>query len=272
MLILLSNNETINTNDLLYVDSGTEGKVYKYKDKAIKVYHDNLYKRILSYDDINRLKDINTRRIILPNNIIYKLDGDCGYYGGYESRYIKQDGNIYDYSKLDKDILLEEINILESDIKNISDANILLCDLNNTKNIIYNNGKVYFIDAGSYVFNKLGKYNTSNNNINEVGLSIKYHLFLLQNSCINIGKELVNNNLINIEDYSMEVFILISNIYNLDFNNIDDYNYLKHIKNILNKYNNIINYKKYLLDYYINKDSELLSDKGRCFLKERIKL
>ena len=73
MLILLSNNETINTNDLLYVDSGAEGKVYKYKVKAIKVYHDNLYKRILSYDDINRLKDINTRRIILPNNIIYKL-------------------------------------------------------------------------------------------------------------------------------------------------------------------------------------------------------
>ena len=61
------NRTYMNNIPLELLGIGVDGVVYKYKDKAIKLYHDNKYvKEHLTKEQINILTTYNTKHIVLP--------------------------------------------------------------------------------------------------------------------------------------------------------------------------------------------------------------
>ena len=59
-----------NNIPLEYIDKGEEGSVYRYQDKAIKIYHDYPRKTTASLELLKVLKTINTQRILMPIDIL----------------------------------------------------------------------------------------------------------------------------------------------------------------------------------------------------------
>ena len=59
-----------NNIPLEYIDKGEEGSVYRYQDKAIKIYHDYPRKTTASLDLLKVLKTIDTKRILMPIDIL----------------------------------------------------------------------------------------------------------------------------------------------------------------------------------------------------------
>lgn len=145
-LEVINNNVYINGIKLNLLGKGVDGIVYKYHDKAIKLYHDSFYiKEHLSIKQIETLSLIPTKKIILPKEALKNNDNNFGY--------------IMKYIDLNhqKNILLEEIYTLTKKIKQIEEElmligknNFLLDDFK-TENLIYN-GDLFLIDPDSFVF------------------------------------------------------------------------------------------------------------------------
>ena len=140
---------TFNEEDLegIKLDEGTEGccyRVHNYRDDFVmKIHHDKPEKKILDEDTCKVLKDIETERFILPEDIIYDEDGN---YLGYTLPYV-------DYRRpkirnLKIRNVIDEFYILEKDVDILTDNYVLIDDLR-IFNTIFSNG-IYVCDPGSY--------------------------------------------------------------------------------------------------------------------------
>ena len=132
-----------NKRKLKHIDFGLEGTVYKDGKKAIKIYHEFPEKEVLSGRDIRHLSKLTTKRIILPDEVI-RSDRTRG----YTMPFIKGDASsIY---TMDKVTLLEEIDLIIDDLKELGERNILVSDLRDT-NYLSTKKKFYLIDSGDYM-------------------------------------------------------------------------------------------------------------------------
>ena len=86
-----------NNIPLEYIDKGEEGSVYRYQDKAIKIYHDYPRKTTASLELLKVLKTINTQRILMPIDILMETSNKAK---GYITPFIEGNKDIvYNYVK-----------------------------------------------------------------------------------------------------------------------------------------------------------------------------
>lgn len=126
---------------------GLEATVYQIDDKAVKFFKQYPGKKIiLTKDSVEKMKNIHTKRILLPTDALLDKKHNLR---GYKMDYVEDLGKD-SYFSLNKDKLKEENELLREDIELLSDNKILVEDLLST-NTVYHNG-LYLIDPGSYQF------------------------------------------------------------------------------------------------------------------------
>lgn len=130
-----------------YIGKGIESKAYKIDDKVIKIFRMFPGKKVvMTKESIEKMKQIPTKRILLPTNSLLDKKNKIR---GYQMNYVASYG-IDSYFNLDKDKLIKEHQLLKDDIKILSESGILINDLI-IENTVYSNG-LYLIDPGSYMF------------------------------------------------------------------------------------------------------------------------
>ncbi|MCI8575215.1 MAG: hypothetical protein HFI09_01965 [Bacilli bacterium] len=96
-------------------DRGSEYIVFKYLDSVIKIYREDYQFNHLSLKELNFLKNILTRRILLPKKTLWNEKHELT---GYEKPYIKGKRNI-EYDNLYS--FFEEIELLKQDVDLLSE-------------------------------------------------------------------------------------------------------------------------------------------------------
>lgn len=129
----------------LVSNQGGEYKVYKHNGLAIKVLR--YAKGNLSKDDINYLRQIDTKRILMPNGTLTSEDGT---YVGYTMPLIT-DAKNFQAEKMSK--IFSELEIIEQDINKLSKKLVMMYDLRLINSIF--NGELYVIDPGHFAINDL---------------------------------------------------------------------------------------------------------------------
>ncbi len=143
MIYYLDNEKVqINLDKLKLLGSGAEGIVYKYKDQAFKICKNSGIKK----KECIVLKELNTKRILLPRKIIYNQNNR---FKGYTTDYCKRKGNI-EFTKKEK--FIYELNKLIEEINYLSENKVYLCDWN-YGNFIYD-GKFRLVDPGQYLIGR----------------------------------------------------------------------------------------------------------------------
>lgn len=248
----------LNTFNLKKIGQGCESIVYKYKNNAVKIYKKNCKKEILSYNDVKYMKDINTKRILMPLNIVYKNNlFSLPTFKGYSTTLIKNSKPLSSIIKMDSNYLYKELEKLEIDAKILSNSNVEISDLRNAENFIFND-KLYYVDPGSYYINNiLNCSQIYNNNMDELGISLNEILFCLDGNLENIKEELMNIEGIEYSNVNINTTLpLVRKIYENDYykNYLKSKKryYLEYLKDILNKYESISNYKLNIFKNYIN--------------------
>ncbi len=140
----------IDTNKLYMLsDRGTEFIVYRYFDLVIKLFRQDYKLTHITLEELEKLKQISTKRILLPTDILLNKDGNLV---GYTMPLIVGKKNIDTVSMHN---FFEELKILEQDLNILCHNSVILRDIN-LPNTIYN-GKIYLIDPGNYLINDLNK-------------------------------------------------------------------------------------------------------------------
>ena len=144
--------------------SGKEADVYKIGNQAVKFYKPYCNKVRLSKKDVEKLREIDTKRILLPNTALLDKKHQIR---GHKMDYI-EDLGIDSFFNLDKESLKKELNYIRDDINKLSENGVVINDISEPSNTIYHNG-IYLVDPGSYKLNKVSK----NENIRTFGINIE---------------------------------------------------------------------------------------------------
>ena len=158
-----------NKQKLEYIDEGAESIVYKYEDKAIKLYRKQPRKRVLSEEMIYKLKEIPTKRIVMPEGCLYEKNNVKGIYMPYIT------GNREEVYELEKEKLIEEFQFIYDDLSLLGKERIVIDDLR-ISNFLCNKDAFYLIDTGDYYISRNIKDTTVfsySNIVSKYSLSIK---------------------------------------------------------------------------------------------------
>lgn len=133
-----------------YIDHGEEGNVYQYKKEAVKFYSDKMiYKRRLQEEDVLKLSEINTKRILLPRKPVYDKDKK---YIGYTTEF-KIEAPKERIGLLRMKDLVKELELIKEDIRLLSNNLVKIQDLNYGGLLMTQDG-IYITDPGEYHFSK----------------------------------------------------------------------------------------------------------------------
>lgn len=134
---------------------GSEGKVYKINEEIYKIYHQGAFNE--GYGNKQNfhsyLIGIDTKQIILPDALIWDLESK---YLGYKTKLVK--GKQKDKTgiiKIPSEQFIKNLQILENDIKVLSEKHVLMADTSPI-NYIFNNedNTMNIIDPGRYRISK----------------------------------------------------------------------------------------------------------------------
>ena len=141
--------------DYMYIDEGNESEVFRYGDKALKIYKQFCEKERLSLEDAIELSKIPTKRILMPEEII--RDADSLEFIGYSMPFVyKFPKDILMRIKMNE--LLDEFDIIRTDLDLLASHRVDIEDLH-IDNVLYNRG--FFIgDPGSFEFDKKSSVGT----------------------------------------------------------------------------------------------------------------
>lgn len=134
-----------------FIGEGMEARVYRKGDSAYKVYR--LFSEVsrLSLADTFYLKDLSTKRILLPQDTLYTV---FGRFRGYTTPYI-EDLGLDSFVSLQKDELSSEFSLLKEDCQLLGEHNICIHDLMTRRpsiqNGIFHRG-LYVVDPGRFCF------------------------------------------------------------------------------------------------------------------------
>lgn len=159
-----------NNKPLEYIDKGEEGTVYRYQDKAIKIYHEQPRKKVVSPNLLQELRTIDTKRINLPIEALIEIESNKN--EGYITQFLE--GNKEDVYFYEKQKLLEELLLLDSDFKLLGKESIVIGDLR-ISNYISNETGLYLFDCGDYYKSSIKK-DTTNMNKKEFQTFFIYNL------------------------------------------------------------------------------------------------
>jgi len=155
-LEVINNNVYVNGILLKFLDSGVDGFVYKYKDKAIKLYRDNeLIKEHLTNQQIAILCSLSTKHLVLPEEPLISNDKNFGFVMSYINLETKKDILL-----VSKNHLIKELQEIENELELMGKNHFLLND-RLTKNLFYN-GNLYLFDPDSFLYDKKVDFSKQN--------------------------------------------------------------------------------------------------------------
>lgn len=187
------------------IGEGQEVDAYVVGNQVVKFYKPYCKKTRLTSKDVERLRKVSTKRILLPTASMLDKKGNLR---GYKMDYIENLGE-ESFLLLPKEKRKEELKELKDDVLNLSDNGIILEDLHQL-NTVYNNG-IYFIDPGSYKFvkddtptenDKIQCYGINIDRINEFLISNLSHFSLVKHT--NITNSYLKSGKDNMMDYLFE--------------------------------------------------------------------
>ena len=127
-----------------YLGDGCEAVVYRYdQNMVVKVYKNNDFKRKLDEETALGLMELDTKRILLPTEIIYDENNEMI---GYKKEYKENYNHALKY--ISGITLYEEILKLKEEAYMLASNGYIISDLHRD-NMIYD-GKIYLTDPGSY--------------------------------------------------------------------------------------------------------------------------
>ena len=131
------------------IGQGFEGVVYlnKKSNEAVKIF--SKYNK-LNIETAEKMTQIHTKYILLPRRLVYD---EFDNYAGYTTKYIETNKPMTSSTLVNYPIiyLLYLFSKLYKEIDLISNHKLLLADLDNPGNYIYN-GNFYLVDPGYYHF------------------------------------------------------------------------------------------------------------------------
>lgn len=131
------------------IGQGFEGVVYlnKKSNEAVKIF--SKYNK-LNIETADKMTQIHTKYILLPRRLVYD---EFDNYAGYTTKYIETNKPMTSSTLVNYPIiyLLYLFSKLYKEVDLISNHKLLLADLENPDNYIYN-GNFYLIDPGYYHF------------------------------------------------------------------------------------------------------------------------
>lgn len=127
-----------------HLGDGCEADVYRYNiNTALKIYKENDFERKLDEKTTLELMRINTKRILLPTEIIYDDQGNMiGYKKDFKENYN------HALNRIQGSKLSEEFSMLKEDALLLASYGFIISDLHRD-NMIYD-GSLYLTDPGSY--------------------------------------------------------------------------------------------------------------------------
>ncbi len=174
-------NNLIAINKLEFLsDIGQECRVFKYNNDVIKIFKRDYKLEHISRKTIEYLKEIETKRILMPTGFIKDQDNNLI---GYKMKYVS--GNRI----IDEDYvsdLFRELAIIKGDIETLSDKGVKLLDISKG-NTIYNGG-LYMVDPGNYKIDmnipneniKAWNYDKINTLVDVLFFSQKYNPYMFR--------------------------------------------------------------------------------------------
>lgn len=138
-------NKDINLNEKKFtrIAQGKTGNVFKCNGYAIKVFN-NYAEDIIDLETAKYLTGIRTNRIILPNKLLFYNNS----FKGYSMKLVKKDPRQKKIINCPTDELIRNVELIEEDIKTLSDKKVLLNGIN-PENTTFN-GKLYLTDPSKY--------------------------------------------------------------------------------------------------------------------------
>lgn len=135
-----------------YIGKGTEATVYRKGNTAYKCYRPFFYSERLSLEDVQRLQELSTTRILLPKEILWSFTGK---FKGYTTEYV-EDYGLENILQLPTDCLIDEFHRLQKDCITLGEHSVLVADFLSEKSMLCNysfhNG-IYFFDSGKFRYN-----------------------------------------------------------------------------------------------------------------------
>ena len=134
-----------------FIGEGMEARVYRKGEDAYKVYR--LFSEVsrLSLADTFYLKNLETKRILLPQDALYTI---FGRFRGYVTPYI-EDLGLDSFVSLQKEELSSEFSLLQEDCQLLGEHHIRIHDLMTRRpsiqNGIFHRG-LYVVDPGRFCF------------------------------------------------------------------------------------------------------------------------
>ena len=125
------------------IGTGATGDVYKYKNKALKVFKEEK-KPPMNIETARYLSNISTNRILLPEDLLFYNDA----FRGYTYKLVSKKGLGKRMITLPKEELIDNIEELESDTEILSKKNVLLNGIDPSNSIF--NGSIYLCDPSEY--------------------------------------------------------------------------------------------------------------------------
>lgn len=140
----------IETNKKCF-DKGSEGQVYKIDNSIYKIYYPNMINEGFGnkFNHHKYMLMIDTKQIVLPESIIYDLEGN---YLGYKTKYIEGDlKNKTGITKMPSQTFIKNLEVLEEDFETLTNNYVLAADVSPI-NYIYNKNEntMNVIDPGRY--------------------------------------------------------------------------------------------------------------------------
>ena len=138
-------NKDINLNEKKFtkIAQGKTGNIFKCNGYAIKVFN-NYAEDIIDLETAKYLTGIRTNRIILPNKLLFYNNG----FKDYSMKLVKKDPRQKKIINCPTDELIRNVEIIEEDIKTLSDKKVLLNGINPENTTV--NGKLYLTDPSKY--------------------------------------------------------------------------------------------------------------------------
>ncbi len=127
------------------IGQGSQGKIYKYHNKALKVIRYEASD--LTLEDYNHLQNIKTKRILLPEDAFTGISGNLRC---YTIELIKKNRKNQIYKML-MNQFVEEVYQIERELDLLSNNHVVIQDLI-LKNFMFD-GIFRFVDAGRYKIN-----------------------------------------------------------------------------------------------------------------------
>ena len=125
------------------IGTGASGDVYRYKNKALKVFKKEK-KPPMNLETAKYLSSISTTNILLPENLLFYNDS----FRGYTYKLVSKKGLGKRMISISKEELIDNIERLETDTETLSNKNVLLNGINPNNSIF--NGCIYLCDPSEY--------------------------------------------------------------------------------------------------------------------------